>query len=68
MASVLLNVYKNQIGYSLCIEDKKGNGYRAAGPKMDGTNRRVCHFLVNSDALVDMIRDCEFDPAEGDAE
>lgn len=68
MAVVQINVYKNQFGYSLCIEDRKRDGYRAAGPKMDGTNRSVCNFLVNSDDLVNMIQDCEFDPTEGDAE
>lgn len=62
---VKITVYKNQFGYSLCVEDKDGDGYRASGPDMDGTNREVCHFFVDSDELVKMIRDVEFE--KGDA-
>ena len=66
MGQVIIAAYKGSCGYSLYIEDRNRNGYRAAGAKMDGTNREVCKFLLDADELVERIRDVEFDRG-GDA-
>lgn len=66
MGQVIIAAYKSRFGDSLCIEDRNRNGYRAAGAKMDGTNKEVCKFILDADDLVEKIRDVEFDRG-GDA-
>ena len=60
MKKVIIRIVKGSEGYSLQIIDKKGNGYRYAGPKAWGnpTNIPTCEFEVE---LEDFIKYLEMD-------
>lgn len=50
MGELQINVWNNRYGLQLAVEDDTG-GYRIAGPKFDGTGKKVLgHEVTDRDA------------------
>lgn len=67
MRKVTINLVKGNEGYSLQVVDKKGNGYRYAGPKAWGNpyNEPTASFEVELEDFIECLKNNAYEVDNG---